>query len=85
MDRAYAMGERLKVTKVVVNMAQSLVNSGAWTCGYPMSMTLGCGTWGNNSISHNSNWKDLLNFTYLATPIPSTQPTDEELFDGKEY
>lgn len=85
MDRAYTMGERLKVTKVVVNMAQSLVNSGAWTCGYPMSMTLGCGTWGNNSISHNSNWKDLLNFTYLATPIPSTQPTDEDLFDGKEY
>jgi len=66
-------------------MAQSLVNSGAWTCGYPMSMTLGCGTWGHNSISHNASWKDLLNFTYVATPIPSTQPTDEELFDGKTY
>lgn len=84
-ERAHIMGERLKVTKVVVNMAQSLVNSGAWTCGYPMSMTLGCGTWGHNSISHNATWKDLLNFTYVATPIPSTQPTDEDLFDGKTY
>ena len=85
MDRAHAMADRIKVTKVVVNQAQSLVNSGAWTCGYPMSMTLGCGTWGHNSISHNATWKDLLNFTYLSTPIPSTQPTDEELFDGKTY
>ncbi|MDD3350523.1 MAG: aldehyde dehydrogenase family protein, partial [Eubacteriales bacterium] len=71
LERAQLLGERIKVTKVVMNMAQSLVNSGAWTCGYPMSMTLGCGTWGHNSISHNATWKDLLNFTYLATPIPS--------------
>ncbi|HOA42802.1 MAG TPA: aldehyde dehydrogenase family protein [Bacillota bacterium] len=85
MEKPHIMAQRIKVTKVVVNQAQSLVNSGAWTCGYPMSMTLGCGTWGGNSISHNANWKDLLNFTYLATPIPSTQPTDEELFDGKSY
>lgn len=85
MERPHIMGQRIKVAKVVVNQAQSLVNSGAWTCGYPMSMTLGCGTWGHNSISHNSNWEDLLNFCYVATPIPSTQPTDEDLFDGKEY
>ena len=85
MEKPHIMGQRIKVAKVVVNQAQSLVNSGAWTCGYPMSMTLGCGTWGGNSISHNATWKDLLNFTYVATPIPSTQPTDEELFDGKEY
>ncbi|NLP30609.1 MAG: aldehyde dehydrogenase family protein [Clostridiales bacterium] len=84
-ERVDAMANRLKVTKIVNNMAQSLVNSGAWTCGYPMSMTLGCGTWGNNSVSHNVTWKDLLNFTYVARPIPSTQPTDEELFDGKTY
>ena len=84
-ERAQAMAERVKVTKVIMNQAQSLVNSGAWTCGYPMSMTLGCGTWGHNSISHNANWHDLLNFTYLSTPIPSTQPTDEDLFDGKEW
>jgi sulfoacetaldehyde dehydrogenase len=84
-ERVDAMAERLKVTKIVNNMAQSLVNSGSWTCGYPMSMTLGCGTWGNNSVSHNVTWKDVLNFTYVAKPIPSTQPTDEELFDGKTY
>lgn len=85
MEKPHIMGQRIKVCKVVVNQAQSLVNSGAWTCGYPMSMTLGCGTWGHNSISHNATYKDLLNYCYVSTPIPSTQPTDEELFDGKEY
>ena len=47
-------------------------------------MTLGCGTWAT-TVSHNVTWKDVLNFTYVAKPIPSTQPTDEELFDGKTY
>jgi sulfoacetaldehyde dehydrogenase len=47
-----------------------------------MSMTLGCGTWGNNSISHNATFKDLLNYTYVSRPIPSFQPTDEALFDA---
>jgi sulfoacetaldehyde dehydrogenase len=46
-------------------------------------MTLGCGTWGHNSISHNATWKDLLNYTYVSRAIPSWQPTDEELFSEK--
>lgn len=79
-ERVTALGERIPVCKVCVNLPQSLSNSGSWTCGFPMSMTLGCGTWGHNSISHNATWKDLLNFTYVARPIPSWQPKDEELF-----
>jgi sulfoacetaldehyde dehydrogenase len=80
-ERVTKIAEVVPVCKVAVNQAQSLVNSGAWTSGFPMSMTLGCGTWGNNSISHNATWKDLLNFCYVSRPIPSFQPTDEELFD----
>jgi sulfoacetaldehyde dehydrogenase len=80
-ERPRIMGEKIPVCKVCVNLPQSLSNSGSWTCGFPMSMTLGCGTWGHNSISHNATWKDLLNFNYVARPIPSWQPTDEELFD----
>lgn len=81
--RVHAMGERIKVTKIVVNQAQSLANSGAWTNGYPMSMTVGCGTWGHNSVSHNVTWKDLINFTRVSRVIPSTEPADEELFSEK--
>jgi NAD-dependent aldehyde dehydrogenases len=80
-ERVTYMGDIIPVTKINVNSAQSLTNSGSWTCGYPISMTLGCGTWGHNSISHNATWKDLLNFTYVSRPIPSFQPKDEDLFD----
>lgn len=77
------MGDVIPVCKIVVNQPQSLTNSGSWTCGYPVSMTLGCGTWGHNSISHNATWKDLLNFTYVSREIPNWQPKDEDLFSEK--
>lgn len=80
-ERVTRLGELVPVCKVCVNAPQSLTNSGSWTSGFPMSMTLGCGTWGHNSISHNATWKDLLNFTYVSRPIPSYQPKDEDLFD----
>jgi len=80
-ERVDKMAETVPVCKVCVNFPQSLTNSGSWTSGFPMSMTLGCGTWGHNSISHNATWKDLLNFTYVSRPIPSYQPKDEDLFD----
>ncbi|MDR1815480.1 MAG: aldehyde dehydrogenase family protein [Clostridiales Family XIII bacterium] len=82
-DRVTKLGDVIPVCKVVVNQPQSLVNSGSWTCGYPVSMTLGCGTWGHNSISHNATWKDLLNFTYVSREIPNWQPSDDELFSDK--
>lgn len=80
-ERVTYLGEKVPVCKVCVNEPQSLTNSGSWTSGFPVSMTLGCGTWGHNSISHNATWKDLLNFTYVSRPIPSWQPKDEDLFD----
>ena len=80
-ERVTKLAEVIPVCKVVVNAPQCLTNSGSWTSGFPMSLTLGCGTWGHNSISHNATWKDLLNFTYVSRPIPSFQPKDEDLFD----
>jgi len=79
-DRVKTLGETIHVCKVAVNMPQSLVNSGSWTNWFPMSMTLGCGTWGHNSISHNATWKDLLNYTYVSREIANWQPSDDELF-----
>jgi len=78
--RVLELAERMKVARVMVNQPQCLANSGAWTNGMPMSMTLGCGTWGNNSISKNVTWEDLLNYTWVSYAIPSSEPTDEELF-----
>lgn len=68
------LASAVPVTKVVVNQPQCLTNSGGWNCGYPVSLTLGCGTWGGNSVSHNVTYKDLLNYTYVSRQIPNWKP-----------
>jgi len=83
-ERVDRMGAEVPVCKICWNLPQSLSNSGSWVCGFPMSMTLGCGTWGHNSISWNATYKDLMNFNYVCREIPSWQPTDEDLFDNAE-
>lgn len=74
------LAEKVKVSRVMVNQPQALANSGAWTNGMPMSLTLGCGSWGNNSVSENVTYKHLMNVTWVSWPIPSTEPKLEELF-----
>ena len=69
------------VTKVVVNQPQCLTNSGGFDTGFPVSMSLGCGTWGGNSLSHNATYKDLLNYTYVSRAVPNWKPDPMELFD----
>lgn len=63
------------VTKCVVNQPQCLTNSGGWDCGYDVSMTLGCGTWGGNSVSHNVTFRDLLNYTRVSRQVSNWKPT----------
>jgi sulfoacetaldehyde dehydrogenase len=79
------LGRRVKVSRIMVNQPQCLANSGAWTNGMPMSMTLGCGTWGGNIASENITWKNLLNYTWVSYEIENTMPSDEELFGTVIY
>jgi len=79
-DREVELGLRARVARVMIRQPQCLANSGAWTNSIPMSTTLGCGSWGGNSVSENVTWKHLLNYTWVFYEIPSTAPTDEELF-----
>jgi sulfoacetaldehyde dehydrogenase len=79
-DRVLELAEKVKVSRVMVNQPQSLSNSGAWTNGMPTTLTLGCGTWGGNIASENVTFKHLLNTTWVAFPIASRQPSDEDLF-----
>lgn len=79
-ERIRELGLSAKVSRIMVRQPQCLANSGAWTNGMPMSLTLGCGSWGRNSTSSNVTWEHLLNYTWISTPIASTKPTDIELF-----
>lgn len=79
-SRIMELSRKVRISRVMIRQPQCLANSGAWTNGMPMSMTLGCGSWGGNSTTANVTWEHLLNYTWVSYPIPSTQPSDEELF-----
>lgn len=82
-DKVEKMALRMPVARMMVNQPQGVGNSGSWENGMPMTMTLGCGTWGNNSVSHNVNWKDLINITHVSRTLPLSIPKEEDLFTAE--
>ncbi|PIE84507.1 MAG: succinate-semialdehyde dehydrogenase [Bacteroidia bacterium] len=75
------VGAALTVSRVVLNAPVSTTAGGAMGSGLATTNTLGCGTWGNNTLSENLTAKHLVNTTRVArlngkTPIP----TDDELW-----
>ena len=77
------VGLRINVSRVVENAVVSTSAGGSFTNGLAPTSTLGCGSWGNNSISENFTYKHMLNITRVAHLLPDAHvPTDEELFPG---
>ena len=75
------VGEALTVSRVVVNAPVSTTAGGAMASGLACTNTLGCGSWGNNTLSENLTYKHLLNTTRVARLSPKVHiPTDEELW-----
>ncbi len=81
-DDAHVMrlGLELPTARVIVNQAHAIANGGAFDNGLPFSLSMGCGTWGRNSISDNMNYKHYLNTTRIVRTIPARVPTTEDLF-----
>ena len=52
----------------------------ASTTGSNFTLSMGCGTWGGNSITDNLNYRNFLNITHLVTTIPEDKPSEEALF-----
>ena len=74
------LGTRAKVSRMMVNQAHSLGNSGNYNNGMPFTLTLGCGTWGGNITTENLHWKHFMNVTWVSKPIDPVVPKEEELF-----
>ena len=74
------LGTRAKVSRMMVNQAHSLGNSGNYNNGMPFTLTLGCGTWGGNITTENLHWKHFMNVTWVSKPIEPVVPKEEELF-----
>jgi sulfoacetaldehyde dehydrogenase len=74
------LGLEMPAARVIVNQAHAIANGGAYDNGLPFSLSMGCGTWGRNSISENMNYRHYLNITRIVRPIAPRVPTVEGLF-----
>ncbi len=78
-DRALDLGLTLPVARVIVNQAHCIANGGSFSNGLPVSLSMGCGTWGRNNFSDNLNVRQYLNITRIARPLPERVPALEDL------
>jgi sulfoacetaldehyde dehydrogenase len=82
-ERARSLGLELRVCRVIVNQAHCFATGGSFDNALPFSLSMGCGTWGGNSISDNLNYRHFLNITRVVHPLPPhavREPTEDELF-----
>ena len=69
------------VSRVLINQICSTMNGGSFFNGFAPTTTLGCGSWGNNSISENLDYKHLINITRIGYFMKDAKvPTDEEMW-----
>jgi succinate-semialdehyde dehydrogenase len=74
-------GVELPISRLVVNQPSSLTAGGSLTNGFAPTTTLGCGSWGNNSISENLDYKHLMNVSRIGKVITGRKvPTDAEIW-----
>ena len=74
------LGLEMPAARVIVNQAHAIANGGAYDNALPFSLSMGCGTWGRNSISENMNYRHYLNITRIVRTITPRVPTIEGLF-----
>ena len=81
-DRALQLGLALPVCRIIVNQSHCFATGGSFDNGLPFSLSMGCGTWGRNSISDNLNYRHFLNITRIVRPldVPRREPSEDELF-----
>lgn len=71
----------IPVSRVLINQICSTMNGGSFFNGFAPTTTLGCGSWGNNSISENLDYKHLINITRIGYFMKDAKvPSDEEMW-----
>ncbi len=87
MARGRKLAAETDVVRVLINQAHTFANGGGFDSGLNFTLSMGCGTWGGNSITDNLNYKNFLNITHLVTTIPEDKPSEEQLFGAhwKKY
>jgi sulfoacetaldehyde dehydrogenase len=81
-DRNLEMGHTLPTCRVIVNQAHCFATGGSFNNGLPFPLSMGCGSWGGNSIDENLHWKHFLSITKVVHEIPVDEPTVDSIFEG---
>lgn len=77
-------GCRLPVSRIVINQACAVSAGGSYFNGLAPTNTLGCGSWGHNSISENLDYIHLINISRIADFMPENHKPDETELWGSE-
>ena len=79
-ERAHQMAMSAKTCRVIVNQAHCFATGGFFNNGLPFSLSMGCGSWGGNSIDENLNWEHFINKVKIVRVIEENKPNLEDLF-----
>lgn len=74
------LGLEMPTCRVIVNQAHCFATGGSFDNGLPFSLSMGCGSWGGNSIPDNMNYRHFLNITRIARTIPAVEPSVSDIF-----
>jgi sulfoacetaldehyde dehydrogenase len=74
------LGQNMRTSRIIVRQPQAAANGGAFFNGMPSTVTMGCGTWGNNITTENISCKHFINVTWLSEPIPMNRPADDAVW-----
>lgn len=81
VSKAEYCGLELPVSRMMVNQPGIFAANPALANGFRPTSTLGCGSWGNNSISENLNFEHLINISRIGwVKDESDVPTPEQIW-----
>jgi sulfoacetaldehyde dehydrogenase len=79
-ERARRLATEARTCRVIVNQAHCFATGGFFNNGMPFSLSMGCGSWGGNSIDDNLNWRHFINRVNVVRVIPEQRPSLDEIF-----
>ena len=79
-SRARRLAMEARTCRVIVNQAHCFATGGVFNNGLPFSLSMGCGSWGGNSIDGNLNWEHFVNKVVVARTIEERRPSLDDIF-----
>lgn len=80
--RAVDLGRTMPACRIIVNQAHTFATGGSFGNALPFSLSMGCGSWGGNSIDDNLHWRHFIQHTRVVRPIAPVEPSLDDIFGG---